>query len=389
MIDEPSHSVRKVDPADSDPADSNDSDVSRSWGAREATASPVCSYNEWDPLEEVIVGVADGACVPPWHPAVEATLDPCKQTWFRTRAGQPFPEEVVSAARHELDGFIVLLEDLGITVRRPRAQDQLRPYATPSWRSTGLYDAMPRDVLLVVGEEIIECPLAWRSRHYGTSGFRPLLREYFRGGARWSSAPKPELCDELYDREAIGDDVEASDRYVTTELEPTFDAADFIRCGRDIFTQRSHVTNRFGIEWLRCHLGPDYRIHILEFDDEHPMHIDATFMPIAPGKLIINPERVVEVPSMFRDWEVAPAPDPVIPLSHPLYMTSRWVNMNIFMLGPQLAVVEAEEHPMADLLTSWGIEVIRCPFRHFNSIGGSFHCATLDVRRRGELLSYF
>lgn len=26
---------------------------------------PVCSYNEWDPLEEVIVGRAENACVPP------------------------------------------------------------------------------------------------------------------------------------------------------------------------------------------------------------------------------------------------------------------------------------------------------------------------------------
>lgn len=27
---------------------------------------PVCSYNEWDPLEEVIVGRAENACVPPF-----------------------------------------------------------------------------------------------------------------------------------------------------------------------------------------------------------------------------------------------------------------------------------------------------------------------------------
>lgn len=27
---------------------------------------PVCAYNEWDPLEEVIVGRAENACVPPF-----------------------------------------------------------------------------------------------------------------------------------------------------------------------------------------------------------------------------------------------------------------------------------------------------------------------------------
>ena len=73
-------------------------------------------------------------------------------------------------------------------------------------------------------------------------------------------------------------------KFVTTEFEPTFDAADFIRCGRDIFVQRSQVTNYFGIEWVRRHIGSDYRVHILTFKDPNPMHIDATFNTIAPGK---------------------------------------------------------------------------------------------------------
>ena len=33
----------------------------------------------------------------------------------------------------------------------------------------------------------------------------------------------------------------AEGRFVTTEFEPCFDAADFIRAGRDIFAQRSQV----------------------------------------------------------------------------------------------------------------------------------------------------
>ena len=33
----------------------------------------------------------------------------------------------------------------------------------------------------------------------------------------------------------------AQGKFVTTEFEPCFDAADFIRAGRDIFVQRSQV----------------------------------------------------------------------------------------------------------------------------------------------------
>ncbi len=70
-------------------------------------------------------------------------------------------------------------------------------------------------------------------------------------------------------------------------------------------------------------------------------------------------------------------------------MTSAWINMNILMLDERRVIVERQDEPMIKALRSWGFEPIPCNFRHFNSFGGSFHCATLDVRRRGTLQSYF
>jgi len=349
---------------------------------------PVNSYNEWDLLEEVIVGIVDGASFPSWHIAVEAALPHDQRELFRNNAGRPFPAEQIAAARKELEEFVHILEGEGVKVRRPVPLDHLQPYSGLGWTSTGLYTAMPRDVLLVIGNEIIECPLAWRSRYYETCGYKPLLKEYFRAGAKWSTAPKPELRDEQYDygwtEAKPGEPV----RLVITEFEPTFDAADFIRCGRDIFAQKSNVTNEFGIAWLRRHLGDTYRIHVFEFNDPHPMHIDATLVPLAPGKLLINPERVLKVPKIFKGWDVFEAPKPIIPHCHPLYMTSKWINMNILMLDEQRVVVERQDEPMITALKKWGFTPITCNFRNFNSFGGSFHCASLDVRRRGKLDSY-
>lgn len=65
---------------------------------------------------------------------------------------------------------------------------------------TGLYAAMPRDVLLVIGDEIFECPMSWRSRFFEYRAYRSLLKEYFKGGAKWTAPPKPQMCDELYDQ---------------------------------------------------------------------------------------------------------------------------------------------------------------------------------------------
>ena len=64
-------------------------------------------------------------------------------------------------------------------------------YTTPDFTSSGMYAAMPRDILTVVGDEIIEAPMAWRSRFFEYRAYRPLLKEYFKRGAKWTTAPKP------------------------------------------------------------------------------------------------------------------------------------------------------------------------------------------------------
>ena len=352
--------------------------------------SPVCSYNEWDPLREIIVGTVDGAAVPPWDVSVRATVPEDQRPFFKAMAGKPFPAERVAAARKDLEELVHILEGEGVTVRRPEQMDHCKPFSTPFWHSaSGLYGAMPRDFLLVIGDEIIESPMAWRSRYHEASSYRALIKDYFRRGAKWTAAPRPELRDELYDRDYVEPTPGEPMRYVIKETEPTFDAADFVRCGRDIFAQLSNVTNAFGIEWLQRHLGDTYRIHVHQYRDTHPMHIDATLMPLAPGKLLINPERVPVVPAIFRGWDVFHAPRPSIPDSHTLYMTSKWINMNILMLDEKRVIVEKSDEPMISAMKSWGFQPILCNFRNFNSFGGSFHCATADIRREGTLQSYF
>jgi glycine amidinotransferase len=209
-----------------------------------------------------------------------------------------------------------------------------------------------------------------------------------RSARRWTAAPKPELSDELFDND-YRDPGPGEIAYSVTEFEPTFDAADFVRFGRDIFVQRSNVTNDFGIEWMRRHLGDDYRVHELAVCDEHPMHIDATIVPLAPGRVLVNPHRLPELPPIFNGWEVLTAPEPCLPEDHCLYMTSPWISMNVLSLDERRVVVEAGETRLIDALERWGFEPVPCEFRSFNSFGGSFHCATVDIRRRGVLQSYF
>ncbi|MGP4095078.1 hypothetical protein [Nonomuraea sp. KM90] len=348
---------------------------------RRAPAKVVSSYNEWDPLEEVIVGRLSGGVFPTWQESMRATMPPSSWRLFQERGGQPFPQDLVDAADEELDGLARTLAAEGVKVVRPEPADHGAELATPHWvTSGGLYSAMPRDHLIVVGETIIESPMSWRCRQFDGDPFRPLLKSYFNQDARWLQAPRPQLTEELF---RTGE----HDGWAITEFEPVFDAADFMRFGRDLVVQRSHVTNAFGIRWVQRALGSAFRVRTIEVNDPHAMHIDATLLPLAPGKLLVNQERYVPT-DLFRGWEIRQAPRPALPRDWPMYFCSPWVSMNMLSLDERTVVVERQEEPMMELLTDWGFRCVPVDFRHVYTFGGSFHCVTVDVRRRGSIGQY-
>ncbi len=359
-------------------------------------ASPVGSCTEWDPLQEVIVGVIDGAAVPPWHVSLEATMPPEAWDFYRRKGGGKFPAEQVDIAREELEGFVAILEAEGVTVRRPEPVDQSRPFGTPDWQSTGgSAHTFPRDIALIAGDQIVEATMGWRSYYYATAPFRGIFKDYFHRGARWVAAPKPELTEASYrpgyaagHHLATETDPFPAQSSVITEFEPLVDAGDFMRFGNDIIVQRSHVTNSFGIEWVRRLLDGQFRVHEVAFVDEHPMHMNATFVPLRPGKVLVNPQRVRELPPMFSGWDMLVCPESAIPADQTMYFCSRWISMNTLMLDPDRVFVEANEIELIRLFEKNGFTPIPVPFRMVNTFGGGFHCATLDVRRRGTREDY-
>ncbi len=365
-------------------------------GSDDSNFCTVNSYNEWDPLEEVIVGRLENAVQPPYHISLLGGIPQKLYKWLFILGGTKVSNRFsIQPARKELDEFIHILEAEGVKVRRPEVGKHHKRYSTPHWHSKGFCNACPRDCFLVVGNEIIEAPMSWRCRYYEPHAYYPLFREYFEKGAMWTSAPKPPLLDSLYDgKYRVPDDGEEM-RYVINESEVVFDAADFARCGRDLFVTRSNVTNRAGIEWLRRHLGDRYRIHEIETRCRQPMHIDTTFVPLAPGKVMINPKYidVDRLPPILKSWDCLIAPEPVI-VNRDFFgeiaaLCSTWLSMNVLMLDEKRVICEKSQVPTTRALKEWGFEPIPCDFLHLNPFGGAFHCLTLDVRRRGTLESYF
>lgn len=346
----------------------------------------VWSVNEWDPLEEVIVGSLDGATIPPYHVSVTFNVPSFTARMHRLVAGWRYPRWMVRRGEAALDALVEILKQADVKVRRPDPVDHGRRFRTPHWSSRGFCVACPRDGYLVIEDEIIEAPMAWRSRAFESHAYRSLFLTYAAAGARWTAAPRPALRDELFDEDYSIPKPGESMRFLTNEAEPVFDAADFARCGHDIFVTRSNVTNELGIRWLERHLGPRFRVHRLVSRCPNPMHIDSTFVPLAPGRVLVNPDYLdlERLPPVLKDWEllIAPRPDLVDDIMEKISMCSPWTSINVLSLDERRVIVERQQPTLIRALQNWGFEPIPCDFIAYGPFGGAFHCATLDIRRR-------
>ncbi len=354
-------------------------------------SSPVSSHDEWTRLEEVIVGRAVGARHRVWDEIDRAYLTPDKYPLAHALQGKPFPADHIERATLQLEAFVELLHSEGVVVRRPEPIDFGEAYGTPDWQwPSGFNCANPRDLVLVIGDRIIEAPTPRRGRRFEAQCYRHLFRQYGRQGARWCAAPAPLIGPDLFvpgfEPNKEGEPV----RFPITDSEPVFDAADFMRCGRDIIGQKSFLTNEPGIDWLQNHLGPDYRLHLVESKCTVPYHIDTTFVPLAPGKAIINPDYVARLPPILDGWDVRPAPRPVpVAEPSPFSFCSDWLSMNMLSLDEKHVFVEQQQIPTIEFLRDWGFVPIPIAFDNVYPFGGAIHCATLDIRRSGALADYF
>lgn len=92
---------------------------------------PVNSHNEWDPLEEVIVGRLEHAMLPDSQIINKHTFPPSDSSLIQEileLGGVPYPPDMIQAAQKCLDRFIEILESEGIVVRRPDIVDYEIPF---------------------------------------------------------------------------------------------------------------------------------------------------------------------------------------------------------------------------------------------------------------------
>lgn len=351
--------------------------------------SAVRVYTEWDPLEEVIVGRAANARIAAPDRGLFAVEYREYGSPDRIPSG-PYPDRVIAETEEDLEKLVDALTKLGVTVRRPDVWDHSRRFASPDWETDGQYNYCPRDLFVAVGNWLVEAPMTLRCRQHETLSFKAILLDYLRGGARWIAAPRPRLADNAYRSDGPpARTADGSHPLALTEAEPVFDAANVLRLGRDVLYLVSDSGNRIGAKWLQSTLGPDFRVRTYE-GVYSGTHVDTTITPVRPGLVVVSGERVGphNLPDVFDGWDVVYLPDVVdIGFTGTAY-ASKWIGLNFLMVRPDLAVVDPVQVGLVRELERRKVNTLPLRLRHARTLGGGFHCVTLDVRRAGGPEAY-
>jgi glycine amidinotransferase len=358
----------------------------------------VNSHNGWSPLEEIIVGT-------PFHLDYsddisfqlffyrniyqECVYDSEEGVWVAFPTGKP-SNRLRDELNEDLQGFISILEGEGIRVRQPDVVTEAKTIQSPYWTAALCHALMSRDLFIVIGDEIIETAPMVRSRYFEADLYKTLFTEYFLQGARWTVAPKSRLQDRNFDYSYAVEHGYTGKLPEDPFFEIMFDGPQIVRIGRDLLFNCSNENHRMGLRWLQRHLGSGYRIHEIGITDHH---VDGQVIPLKPGTLLVHESvDMSQMPPALQKWdrilyrtlENPPAVDnDGLPL-----LASQDIGMNVLSLDEDKVMVQDIQIPLIRSLEQAGFTPVPCRWRHGCTVGGGFHCMTLDIRRRSVLEDY-
>lgn len=301
----------------------------------------ISSYNEWDPLKKVVVGRADHANWPVHDPVFAKEGE--KTTWRETPVPSgPVPQWVIDEANEDLDGLAATLMSLGVEVVRP---DPLNFQV-----HDGMYNYCPRDRLLVYGSTVVDPPMMYPCREMEIQCYHDILQD-----AKVVRMPR--------------------DRGIV------LDAANVLRLNDKMLFLESPSGNTEAYEFL-SDFFPNVEMEKCNFYSG--VHIDSTIVPLREGLVLLNGSRVNfdSVPRVFDGWHKIWIND-VVPQNFYQYpYASKWIALNMLVVDPHTVICDADQPELIKTLQSYRFEVIPLRLRQSRTLGGGFHCVTLDLLRQ-------
>ena len=158
------------------------------------------------------------------------------------------------------------------------------------------------------------------------------------------------------------------------------DAANVCRMNDHWLYLESASGNRQAYDWL-CQQLPDINIELVNFYSG--VHIDSTICPLREGFVVLNASRVTaqNCPRAFDGWTKLWVTDVEAQSFYQYPYASKWVGMNMLSIDPNTVIVDRSQFQLIEDLERAGFTVIPMQMRHSRTLGGGFHCVTLDLIR--------
>jgi len=301
----------------------------------------ISSWNEWGALKKIIVGSATDANWPIHDPVFNKESE--KTTWKETPVPSgPVPEWIIDEANEDLDQLATTLQQLGVEVVRPQPLN--------FQAHDGLYNYCPRDRFLIYGDTMVDPAMMYPCRDM--------------------------------ELQCYHDIVDKADRYLFMPRNEgmVMDAANVLRLNDRMLFLESPSGNRAAYNWM-CEQFPNVKIELCNFYSG--VHIDSTIVALREGLVMLNASRVTfdQVPQVFDGWHKIWVTDVVAQGFYQYPYASKWIGMNMLVVDPNTVIVDQAQTELIKTLKSYQFTVIPLQLRHSRTLGGGFHCVTLDLVR--------
>lgn len=303
----------------------------------------ISSYNEWDRLREIVVGTATNANWPKHDPIFRA--DQLTTRWKNSpMPSGPVPQWIIDETNEDLEGLCNILRTAGVTVTRPTDMNFVA--------LDGMYNYCPRDRLLIAGDTIVNTNMHYPCRNMETEALQSIMQ-----GNKVLEMPRGS--------------------------EFVLDAANVCRLNDTLLYLESASGNRAAAVWLDANL-PEWKIETCSF--YHGVHIDSTVVPLREGLVLLNGTRVNydNCPKVFEKWDKIYVDSVIAQDFHQYPYASQWIALNMLVIDPHTVIVDKQQTQLIRKLEQWSFTVIPHELRHSRTLGGGFHCVTLDTWRSND-----
>jgi len=300
----------------------------------------ISTVNEWGALKKIVIGSATAANWPMHDPVFAKESE--KTTWRESPVPSgPVSQHIIDEANADLDVLVTTLISLGVEVTRP---DPLNFQV-----HDGMYNYCPRDRLLVYGSTVIDTAMMYPCRDMELQCYHDILAD-------------------------------ADVVHMPRDQGLVLDAANVCRLGDRMLFLESASGNHAAYDWL-CNQFPDIKIELCNF--YAGVHIDSTIVPLREGLVMLNASRVTfdNVPQVFEGWHKIWVTDVVAQDFYKYPYASKWIAMNMLVVDPHTVICDRNQIELIKTLKSYQFRVIPLELRHSRTLGGGFHCVTLDLHR--------